>query len=208
MFTGIVKELGKVKKFTPKGDVYSLVVKCAEVSKGIDIGDSIAVNGVCLSVVKINKDSLVFDAVRNTVKNTNLRRLRVGSVVNLENALRLGDDISGHMVSGHVDGERSLKANKKTRKGWVLDVKLLPGDEKYIVSKGSIAIDGISLTVGEVLPGAVRIFIIPHTLENTSLSGKKAGDHVNVEFDLTAKYAAKGSSGAINMDSLRHNGFA
>ncbi|MFC1644200.1 hypothetical protein ACFL5C_02650, partial [Candidatus Omnitrophota bacterium] len=115
---------------------------------------------------------------------------------------------SGHMVSGHVDGERVIKNNKETSAGWVLDIGIISGDEKNIISKGSVAIDGVSLTAGELFPGFFRIFLIPHTLENTALGVKKTGDYVNVEFDMIAKYAVKErQKESITEDMLRKNGF-
>ncbi len=207
MFTGIIVEVGKVKGFVRKGGFARLKIACDKVKEGVNVGDSIAVNGVCLSVTDKNGD-IFFDVVENTVKTTDLKRLKVGDTVNLENALRLGDTVSGHMVSGHIDGERKIKNNKMTSKGWVLDIGTLPGDEKYLVPKGSVAIDGVSLTVGEAARGMFRIFLIPHTLKNTTLELKKTGDYVNVEFDMMAKYAERGKSkGSVSEGMLRRNGF-
>jgi len=207
LFTGIIVEVGKVKGLVRKGGFARLKIACDKVKEGVNIGDSIAVNGVCLSVTDKNGD-IFFDVVENTLETTDLKRLKVGDTVNLENALRLGDTVSGHMVSGHIDGERKIKNNKITSKGWVLDIGTLPGDEKYLVPKGSVAIDGVSLTVGEVPRGMFRIFLIPHTLKNTTLELKKTGDYVNVEFDMMAKYAEKGKSkGSVSEGMLRENGF-
>ncbi len=206
MFTGIITEIGKVKSLVRKGASARLEMICDKTAQGVQLGDSVAVNGVCLSVVGM-AGSLAFDVVGNTLDNSNLKRLKTGDAANLEKALKLGDTISGHMVTGHVDGERAVKASRNTPKGWMLDIALLGGDLKYVVPKASIAIDGVSLTVGEVLSDAVRIFLIPHTLENTTLKAKKTGDRVNVEFDMAAKYAARGAAGAITEDLLREKGF-
>jgi len=209
MFTGIIKEVGEVKSIKKTSRGIELSVQAKIVNRNIDIGDSIAVNGVCLSVTK-NDRYLLFDAVKNTINTTNLKRVRIGSKVNLENALKMGDDISGHMVSGHVDGERKLINNKITSSGWSVDIEITDSDKGYIVPKGSVAIDGISLTIGEVKSKYIRIFIIPHTLENTTLKLKKPGEFINIEFDMllekdNPKEKAKSN---ISMNSLHKNGFA
>ena len=207
MFTGIVEEIGEVKGIYRKGDSVRLTVSCDKIKEGLELGDSVAVNGVCLSVTGKEKD-VTFDVVKNTFDLTGLKRLKAGSKVNLENAMTLGDKVSGHMVSGHIDGERIIKNNMKSSKGWTLDVSIQAGDEKYIVPKGSISIDGVSLTVGEVYSGAFRIFLIPHTLDNTILKDKKAGDYINVEFDTIAKYTQKQKrEGSITKDFLQEKGF-
>ncbi|MGB2600123.1 MAG: riboflavin synthase [Candidatus Omnitrophota bacterium] len=208
MFTGIIKEIGKVKKITRKGSSFSLQVACADVNKDVQAGDSVAANGVCLSAVSSDSGSVTFDVVKNTFDTTNLKRLKAGDAVNLEDALRMGDKVSGHMVTGHVDGERAIKGNTKTAKGWAIDISALSGDEKYLVSKGAVAVDGVSLTIGELHGGSFRIFLIPHTLENTTLKLKKAGDYVNVEFDMMGKYAEKKKlKNPITEDMLRDKGF-
>ncbi len=207
MFTGIVTGIGEVESIVKKSDAARLEIRCGKTLEGIETGDSVSINGVCLSVVGKNK-SLTFDVVGNTLNKTGLKRLKKGDKVNLENALRHGDKISGHMVSGHVDGERVIKQLTKTSKGYTLDISFLAGDEKYLVPRGSVSIDGISLTVAEITHGYFRIFLIPHTLENTTLKLKKTGDYVNLEFDTMAKYAEKGkSSGSITKDTLRRTGF-
>ncbi|MFH1664980.1 MAG: riboflavin synthase [Candidatus Omnitrophota bacterium] len=207
MFTGIVTEVGKVKRLVRKAGVVRLEILCERTLKGVNLGDSVAVNGVCLSVVG-SDGYLSFDVVGNTFKNTSLKRLRPAMPVNLENALKAGDSMGGHMVSGHVDGERTVKKNRKTADGWVLDIAAGPGDEKYLLPKGSVAVDGVSLTIGEVSRGSFRIFLIPHTLCNTVLPSRKAGDHVNVEFDMAAKHAArKTAAGAITRNMLIEKGF-
>ena len=172
MFTGIITEIGRVKSFSRKADAYRLEVECKNTKENVNIGDSVAVNGTCLSVVKKN-GSLAFDVMSNTVKSTNLKRLSPGSKVNLENALKVGDDVSGHMTSGHIDVERKVKRNQKTKDGWVLEIEILPEDEKHLVDKGSVAIDGVSLTVAEVARKQFKVFLIPHTLGETTLEERK-----------------------------------
>jgi riboflavin synthase len=207
MFTGIITEIGTVKSLSAKNGVWRIEIECKKTASGIRTGDSVAVNGVCLSAVSESK-TLCFDVVRNTFVNTDLKRLRPGDKVNLENAMKLGDNISGHLVSGHVDGERRIKKNLRTRSGWEIDIETLPGDEKYIILKGSVAIDGISLTIAEVKRGAFRIFLIPHTLGNTTLQYRRAGDHVNVEYDMMGKYSQKKALGKeVTMAMLEEKGF-
>ena len=208
MFTGIVSETGKVESISRKGLSFSLKVKCKNVNKDLEMGDSVAVNGVCLSVVGKFPESATFDVVKNTFNITNLKRLKKGDPVNLEGSLKMGDKLSGHMVTGHIDGERLIKANKNTPDGWMIEVAALAGDEKYLVPKGAVAVDGVSLTIGDLFPGSFRVFLIPHTLKNTTFELKKAGDYVNVEFDILAKYAErKGQSGSITKEMLMEKGF-
>lgn len=206
MFSGIVCEIGKIKSVSKKGSSARIEVSGVRTGEGIKLGESIAVNGVCLTVVS-EGCPMAFDVVGNTLKGSNLKRLKAGDEVNLENALKMGDTISGHMVTGHVDGERQVKGAKKTDKGWALDIGLEEGDERYLVPKGAIAIDGVSLTVGEISPRMLRIFLIPHTLETTTLKSRMPGDRVNVEFDMAAKYASKRSESVITKDFLREKGF-
>ncbi len=207
MFTGIVEDRGIIKSISRGKDAVELGVTCRNIWDDLRGGDSIAVNGVCLSVTKM-KDALYFDVVKNTYELTGLKRLKKGDKVNLEGALKMGQALGGHIVSGHVDGERKIRNNYRTLKGWTLDIEMTPEDEKYLVAKGSVAIDGISLTVGEILNGAFRVFIIPHTLENTTLEGLKKGDFVNIEFDVMGKYSAKQTQrSSITEDTLRNKGF-
>ncbi|MBL7072946.1 MAG: riboflavin synthase [Candidatus Omnitrophica bacterium] len=207
MFTGIVSEIGKVKSIRRRGALVQLEVECGKrLIKETAIGASIAINGVCLSVTRKN-GSLFFDVVENTLKKTNLKRLKISSPVNLEKALKLGDDVSGHMVTGHVDDERRIKRIQRSSAKCILDVNISPNDEKYLVQRGSVAIDGVSLTVAEVYGTFFRVYLIPHTIENTVLKFKKQNDHVNVEYDMTAKYIEKGLGEVISKDFLRKKGF-
>jgi riboflavin synthase len=206
MFTGIITEIGTVKGLSPGKGSARLEISCIKTPADIREGDSVAVNGVCLSALN-RKNPLAFDVVGNTLGNTNLKRLRRGDKVNLEKALKLGDNISGHLVSGHIDGERKVKKNISTRLGRELDIEMLPGDDKYLVSKGSVAVDGVSLTVARSNKGSFSIYLIPHTLENSTLVSRKAGEYVNVEYDMMGKYAAKRARGPITLDMLDEKGF-
>ncbi|MFH1879050.1 MAG: riboflavin synthase [Candidatus Omnitrophota bacterium] len=207
MFTGIISEIGVIKSIKRDRDSYRFEISAPDTGEGLKTGDSVAVNGVCLSITRKN-GNLFFDVVNNTIKTTDLKRLKAGDKVNLESALRMGDTLSGHIVSGHVDGERRIRKNRKTRDGWVLEIETLSGDRVYLVPKGSITVDGVSLTIGELAASSLRVFIIPHTLDNTTLQYKKAGDHVNIEFDCMGKYAAKSlQASKINENTLREKGF-
>lgn len=207
MFTGIIREIGTVKGLSRKGSSARLIIDCSKIKGSVEIGDSVAVNGVCLSVVEKN-GKLVFDVIGNTLITTGLNNIKKGDKVNLENALKLGDSVGGHMVSGHIDGQRRIKNFKKTSKGLELDIALNRGDDKYLISKGSVAIDGISLTVGDLSKDHMKLYIIPHTVENTILKLKRTGDYVNLEFDMMAKYAEKGkTSSKITNELLREKGF-
>ena len=208
MFTGIVTEIGRVKNITRKASSARLEISCEKIGENLDIGDSVAVNGACLSIVGMKEGALSFDAIGNTLSKTSLKRLKVGDKVNLESALKLGDTLGGHMVSGHIDGERMVKNSRRTPQGWILDIALLAEDKKYVVAKGSVAIDGVSLTVGEAYTNSLRIYIIPHTLEKTTLLLKKSGDYVNLEIDMMSKYVREKSSGReITIEMLRDKGF-
>ena len=209
MFTGIIQEIGTVKKIQRKNTMSYLEIECKKILENIAFGDSVAVNGVCLSVVKQGANFLGFDVVANTLNATNLKRLKTRSKVNLESALKMGDNVGGHMVSGHIDYERVIKKNKKTAEGWILEVDIKNEDKQYVIQKGSISIDGVSLTIGEVGVNSIKIFLIPHTIENTILFIKKSGDYVNVEFDTMGKFAAKDnrSAGRITKEMLNRNGF-
>jgi riboflavin synthase len=207
MFTGIIREIGKVKKISRSGYLHTIDVLCPKTAEFSAIGDSVAVNGVCLTVTGKSR-FLSFDVVSNTLENTNIKRLKPGDDVNLENALKAGDDISGHMVSGHVDGERKVRRNFKGSTGWLLEVNKKTEDRDLIVPKGSVAVDGVSLTVADDLSGFFRVFLIPYTLRDTILSKKTAGSYVNIEFDMLGKYAlGKVHEGSMSADKLEKKGF-
>lgn len=217
MFTGIIEETGRVETISRKGADCRLKVSCGRIAEGLKVGDSIAVNGVCLSVANLGEAAtegspersrgIVFDVVGNTLSKTNLKRLKIGDAVNLESAMRLGDKVSGHMVTGHVDGERVVKNSMNTSKGWVIDIAKLKGDERYLVARGSVAVDGVSLTVAEIYSGFFRVYLIPLTLDETQLKLKKPGNYVNVEFDMIAKYAERQQGRSVTEETLRRAGF-
>ncbi|WP_448583759.1 riboflavin synthase [Thermocrinis sp.] len=186
MFSGLVEELGIVEelRFVPGGA--KLTVRSS--MEDIKIGDSVAVNGVCLTVVDLQKNTLSFDLSQETLSRSNLKLLKKGDLVNLERALRVGDRIGGHFLQGHVDFTSKILLFSQRGSHWELKIFIPDEYKEYIVEKGSIGIDGISLTINYVEQNAVSINIIPHTYERTNLKHRKVGDLVNVELDILGKY--------------------
>jgi riboflavin synthase len=191
MFTGLVEEVGSVRwiRATERGT--QLTVTAAATAEFIRVGDSVAVNGCCLTVTKRRGDLLTFDLLEETLARTNLGRLRPDSPVNLERALAADGRLGGHFVQGHVDCAVRVHAFESEGADYRLEVELPPDFAHYVIYKGSIAINGISLTVGEVLPASFAVWIIPHTRRNTNLGSVEPGDRMNVEFDLLAKYVER-----------------
>lgn len=207
MFTGLVAELGTVTALKPLKQSYNISVKADKVLANLKIGDSIAVNGACLTVVKINGNEFTADVMPETVKLTNLRNLKNGDKVNLERTLRLCDGLDGHIVSGHVEGIGIIVSKKAEGIAEIVTIKTPPELLKYIIKKGSIAIDGISLTVTEVTDSSFSVSLIPHTAKETTLGFKKPGDEVNLETDIIGKYVEhllnfKTSAKAENKNNL------
>jgi len=190
MFTGIIEEVGKVKDIRKTSGSLVLEVSAGKVCENTNIGDSISVNGVCLTVDRLMKGVLSFEVMTETVSKTNLQHAKMNDSVNLERSMPADGRFSGHFVYGHIDSVRSIvKINNGKRESF-FDIRLKKSDSEFIVEKGSIAIDGISLTVGRVINDKIRIFVIPHTLKNTTILQKKIGDYLNIEFDMLGKYAA------------------
>ena len=191
MFTGIVEEIGEIKGIKRGEKSSVLVVKANKVLDKSKLGDSICTNGVCLTVTNINRDTFEADVMAETLRKSNLGNLSIGSKVNLERALSLETRLGGHIVSGHIDGiGEVISLVKEDNATWV-SVKAEPELLKYIVYKGSIAIDGISLTVAYVDNEIFKVSIIPHTGEKTILLKKRCGDTVNLECDVIGKYVEK-----------------
>ena len=188
MFNGIVEEIGVVDALERRKNLSVLKVRARKVLKGTKLGDSIAVDGVCLTVTDKKKNVLVFDMMRETVNKTSLGQLRRGDKVNLERALKAGGRVSGHFVTGHVDGVGRIE-DKITGPNYAeLSIRLPKGLGKYIVPKGSVSIDGVSLTVGKVGKDRFSVYLIPFTKQVTTLGAKKKGGWVNIETDILAKY--------------------
>ena len=191
MFTGLVEETGEVLSFHVQPESWRLKLRGKLVSEDVQIGDSIAVNGCCLSVTETSKHTLVFDVLEETRLVTNLKDVDLGSKVNLERSLRHDGRMGGHFVTGHVDCVGKIKEIRHKGRDVLLRIEAPKPFRKYLVYKGCIAVDGISLTIAEVSEQTISIWLIPHTLEMTNLGGREKGEAVNLEFDLLAKYAEK-----------------
>ena len=191
MFTGIVEEAGRVEQIKAGKRSTELRVRAPRIGRSLRVGNSIAVNGACLTVVGTRGGALRFDVLNETLRRTNLEFVQPGSLVNLERPLRADARLDGHFVLGHVDGRGKVRRLERDGKDYVLDIAAPASVMKYIVEKGSVAVDGISLTVARVARGWFRIWIIPHTREVTNLSSRKAGDIVNLEADILGKYVEK-----------------
>ncbi len=215
MFTGLIEEIGKVVGIERGGAAARLRVASSLPAEEIRLGDSIAVNGVCLTVVSLSGTTATFDVSPETLERTAFRVLHPGSPVNLERALRLSDRLGGHIVSGHVDCVATL-AERREVSGNIVFAFTFPREfARYVVEKGSIAIDGISLTVNAVFADSFAVNVIPHTAEKTTLREKAVGDAVNIEVDILAKYVERllGRDGeraeksGLSLDILAKSGF-
>ena len=191
MFTGIVEETGRVASFTPQAEAWRLQVAAKRVLEGLAEGDSIAVNGCCLTATKFDSGYVWFDVLEETRRLTNFSELGAGGAVNLERSLKFDGKVGGHFVTGHIDGVGVVEVFEARGKDHYLKVRVPEGGGRYIVHKGSIAIDGISLTIAEVDGDAFAVWVIPHTLQVTNLGARKVGEKVNLEFDLLGKYVEK-----------------
>ena len=211
MFTGIVEELGQVKALSLRGNSGTLTVKAKKVLEGTKIGDSIAVNGVCLTVTNMKNNEFSADVMAETVRRSSLGALRDGSYVNLERGMAADGRFGGHIVSGHIDGTGSVLSQRREDNAVWVTIKTPAPLLRYIVEKGSIAIDGVSLTVAAVTDTDFSVSIIPHTGAQTILLGKKPGEPVNLECDVIGKYVEKmltpHKSSGITMDFLAQHGF-
>lgn len=216
MFTGIIEELGRVKNISHGTDSAVITIEASLILEGLKLGDSIAVNGVCLTAVQFGSDFFKADVMSETLSRSNLGKLSLGAKVNLERALALKDRLGGHLVSGHIDGVgKILKIEKKDI---ALLYTILAPDKvlKYVIEKGSVAIDGISLTVVSFDKDSFKVSLIPHTAKLTTLGYKKVGDEVNLEGDIIGKYVEKmlgkeeshsNSKEGLKLSDLIENGF-
>ncbi|MBW8781471.1 MAG: riboflavin synthase [Verrucomicrobia bacterium] len=191
MFTGIVEETGSVVAFTRGEDSWKLQIAARVALQDAALGDSIAVNGCCLTITRFDGQHLYFDVLEETRRLTNFSTFAPGAAVNLERSLRFGGKIGGHFVSGHIDGTGVIEVLEPRGKDHYLKVSAPAGHGRYLISKGSITIDGISLTVAEVEGDTFVVWIIPTTIAVTNLREKRAGSPVNLEFDLLGKYVEK-----------------
>ena len=194
MFTGIVEGIGKVKKISKASknrSAIQMIVDLGKHGKGLKIGQSVALNGVCLTVTKLSKTGCLFEMIEETTKKTDLGNLKPGGIVNIERSLKAGDRLEGHFVLGHVDGVGIIKKIQKKPKEIQVWFEVPRNLSKFIVKKGSIAMDGISLTVVDTKNNLASVCLIPHTVEVTNFKAKKIGDKVNIETDILGKYILK-----------------
>ncbi len=214
MFTGIIEDKGKVLRVEYRGQERRLTIELSPDLTEVQVGDSININGACLTITRKKERWVELDLSQETLQKTVLGELKEGDLVNLERALRLTDRLGGHIVTGHVDGTGVVVAKSKERDFVRLRIRIPESASKYVVEKGSIAIDGISLTVNECQAGEIEITLIPYTLEKTTLMDKGVGDRVNVEADILGKYVEKllnrGDKGSarIDLSFLKEHGFA
>ena len=191
MFTGIIEGLGKIEKLdknTKNRSAAKMKVSMGRLAKGLKIGDSVAINGVCLTAMSITNNLADFEMVGETITRTNLGSLKFGDKVNIERSLKVGDRLEGHFVLGHVDGVGNITKLEKQSNQIKIWIELPKKLSRYVTEKGSITIDGISLTVVDKLKNIFSVSIIPHTMKITNLALKKANDKVNIETDVLAKY--------------------
>ena len=194
MFTGIIVGTGKVIKLdqkTKNRSAIQMTVNLGKYAKGLKIGQSVAINGVCLSATKISNNNCVFEMIDETTKKTDLGNVKAGSTVNVERSLKVGDRLEGHFVLGHIDGVATITKIEKKPKEVKIWFKIPKKLTKYVVKKGSIALDGISLTLVDVKKDIVSVCLIPHTINVTNFKSKKIGDKLNIETDVLGKYILK-----------------
>ena len=191
MFTGLIEEVGTVVDLRPNETANRVEIAAPQIAGQVQIGDSVAVNGCCLTVSSLAKNHLGFDLLNETLERTNLKKIAKDNRVNLERSLSATARLGGHFVQGHIDCAVPILALEEKGADLRVEVELPAEFSRYVISKGSIALNGISLTVAEVLPRSFVVWIIPHTRSQTNLAGAKAGDLVNLEFDLLAKYVER-----------------
>jgi len=191
VFTGIIEGQGRVKKFdikTKNRSAAKMEIDLGNLAKGLHIGDSVAINGVCLTATNISKNQAEFEMIGETLKKTNLGMIKPGDKVNIERSLKVGERMDGHFVLGHIDGTGKIVKIEKLSKEIKFWIELSKDLARFVVKKGSITVDGISLTLVDVIKNKISISIIPHTMKITNLGSKKIGDKVNIETDILGKY--------------------
>ncbi|MFW6269941.1 MAG: riboflavin synthase [Bacillota bacterium] len=218
MFTGIIEEIGILKNKYMAGDKYQVSIEAEEVIKKLTIGESIAVNGTCLTVVDFDDYNFTADVMPETLNSTNLKELEKGERVNLELPLTPVDFMGGHMVTGHIDGTGKIESIKAEKNARLVDISFDPDLQKYMVDKGSVALNGVSLTIARIKQNTLRVSLIPETWNKTNFSYIKIGDTINIETDLIGKYVLQFVQGEennnqlqddsrLNKNFLRENGF-
>lgn len=191
MFTGIIEEIGTIEKVSPISGGISLTIRAKKIIEDIAVNDSVCIDGVCLTVTKSDKSSFWVDAVGATLEKSTFNKVKADTSVNLERSVRLSDRLGGHLVQGHINGIGILSEIKKLGENYLVKIIIPEELERYLVKEGSIAINGISLTIAELNKNEISISVIPHTWQNTNLKDKKVNEKVNVEIDILAKYVEK-----------------
>ena len=209
MFTGIIEKVGKVKNIKKNTKSTVLSISVDDILNEVKLGDSIAINGVCLTVTNFTNTEFEADVMNETIKVTSLNKLSFGSVVNVERAMLANGRFDGHIVAGHVDQVGIIKNVKAVANSYLIDVEIKKENLKYVVNKGSITLDGISLTIAKLNANIVTVSIIPHTYKHTNLVTKRIGSEINVEFDVLGKYVEKqtANKSSVTEDLLRSNGY-
>jgi len=214
MFTGLIEETGKIVKSAPLGDGKRLQISAGSILDDLKVDDSVAVNGVCLTVTQTLSDGFWADAVGSTLQKTTIGSLTTGETVNLERAMRLSDRLGGHIVQGHVHGIGRIVRLDRISENYFLEINIPQDLQKYLVAEGSIAVDGISFTIARLSENNAGISVIPHTWSKTNLAGRRIGDQVNIECDFFAKYIEKlminfqkNNKGSLTFDKLKELGF-
>ena len=208
MFTGIIKEIGRISRIEKKGGIVSIAINSREAVKGLNIGDSVAVSGVCLTAVKIAQSAVTFEVMEETARRSTLARLKEGDAVNLEGSMRADGTFGGHFVQGHVDCVGTVGRIDKSGDRFSIDIDVPGGFGGLYVDKGSVAVDGVSLTIGECKDSSFNVYLIPHTIGTSTLGKRRAGDKVNIEFDIIGKYIVKAKDTAkVTKKFLEDKGF-
>jgi riboflavin synthase len=206
MFTGIIESFGTIKRIESRGEGKVLYIGCDLDLSGSNIGDSIAVNGACLTIVSLEKNIFKVDMAPETVARTTFKRLRPGSRVNIERALKLSDRIDGHLVSGHIDGTGIISSIKRNSNAVIIKVNVPLNLAADMIEKGSVAIEGISLTINTCSDKDFQVSIIPHTADITTIGLKRVGDEVNIETDMIGKYVKKILMGSVSTNDALPKG--
>ena len=215
MFTGLIEELGTMKKIIHKGNTLVLVIAAEKIMTDLHVGDSIAVNGVCLTVTKFTKNYFEADVMPETFKHTSLVSLKEGLKVNLERAMAANGRFGGHFVTGHIDGTGSIQKRTHVENAILIEIEIPEEFSQFVLERGSIAIDGTSLTIFKTTSNSVTVSLIPHTAKEAVLGLKREGEIVNLEFDVMAKYfysfmqkrEASSKSSGLTTQFLKENGF-
>lgn len=211
MFTGLIEETGMVAGIERMTDGLRLTIEAGKILEDISVDDSICINGACQTVVKFNQDSFTVEAVGETLDKTTFSKLKPGTTVNLERSLTLGKRLGGHLVQGHVNGVGSVKQWQSRGDNYLLEIQLPPDLMRYCIREGSVAVDGISLTISGISPATIQINVIPHTVKRTTLQHIKIGDEVNIEVDVIArfieKFLEKSPDSGLTRDKLRQWGY-